>query len=184
VHADLRAATSFPARDLVVCSYALGELEQDEARAVVQAAWPAARVALVIVEPGTMAGFGLIRLLRAELIGLGGHLVAPCPHQGECPISAGDWCHFSQRLDRSPLHRSLKIGALGYEDEKFSYVVAAKAPVLPAGARVLRHPLRRAGHARLRLCTAEGIQMVAVTRSDPENWKRARKIAWGDAWPQ
>jgi ribosomal protein RSM22 (predicted rRNA methylase) len=183
VRADLRAAGSFPAHDLVVASYALGEVERKIAREVLRAAWAAARAALVVIEPGTTAGFELIRLLREDLIGLGGHLIAPCPHQGECPMSAGDWCHFSQRLERSSLHRRLKAGELGHEDEKFSYVAASKGPVKPARARVLRHPLRRSGHAQLLLCAGEGIQTVTVTRSDKEAWRRARKTDWGDAWP-
>lgn len=183
VRADLGAAGTFPAHDLVVASYALGEMERKVSREVLKAAWSAARAALVVVEPGTTAGFGLIRLLREDLIGLGGRLIAPCPHQGACPIPAGDWCHFSQRVDRSPLHRRLKAGALGYEDEKFSYVAASKGPVQPVRARVLRHPLRRSGHAQLLLCAGEGIQTVTVTRSDKEAWRRARKTDWGDAWP-
>lgn len=183
VQADLRAAELFPAHDLVVGSYALGELGPEKARRLVQAAWSAARVALVLVEPGTMSGFALIRLLRAQLIELGGQLIAPCPHRDACPLAAGDWCHFSQRAGRSPLHRRLKAGALGYEDEKFSYVAAAKDPVRPARARVLRHPLRHAGHVQFRLCARDGIQTLTVARSDKERWKQARKAAWGDEWP-
>lgn len=183
VRADLRSVGPLPAHDLVVASYALGEVERGVSRKVLKAAWSAARTALVVVEPGTMAGFGLIRLLRDDLIGLGGRLIAPCPHQGDCPMPAGDWCHFSQRLERSSLHRRLKTGALGHEDEKFSYVAVSKGPVQPVRARVLRHPLRRSGHARILLCAGEGIQAVTVTRSDKEGWRRARKIDWGDAWP-
>ena len=183
VHADLRVAESFPAHDLVVGSYALGEIEQKVSREILKAAWSAARTALVIVEPGTMIGFDLIRMLRDDLIAFGGHLIAPCPHQGDCPIPADDWCHFSQRFERSSLHRRLKTGTLGYEDEKFSYVAASKHPIQPASARVIRHPLRHSGHARILLCAGDGIQTITVTRSDKENWKRVRKIAWGDEWP-
>jgi len=183
VHADLCVAESFPAHDLVVAAYALGEIEQNVSREILKAAWTAARTALVIVEPGTMVGFNLIRRLREDLIGLGGHLIAPCPHQGGCPVSADDWCHFSQRFARSSLHRRLKTGTLGYEDEKFSYVAVSKHPIQPARARVIRHPLRRSGHARILLCTEDGIQTVTVARRDKEKWKRARRIDWGDEWP-
>ena len=120
VHANMRAITSFPAHDLVVSSYALGEMEPTAVHAIVQAAWAAARTAMVIIEPGTMRGFELIRLLRDALIALGGHVLAPCPHQDVCPMSTHDWCHFAQRFARSALHRRLKTGTLGYEDEKFS----------------------------------------------------------------
>lgn len=180
--ADLRTANTFPAHDLVVISYALGELQQNTACEILKTAWSSANTALVIIEPGTMAGFNQIRKLRDNLIDLGGHLIAPCPHQKECPISQDDWCHFSQRVDRSSLHRRLKTGTLGHEDEKFSYIAASKNPTQPANARVLRHPKRRSGHAQLQLCTDGEIQTITVTRKDKNNWKRARKIDWGDAW--
>lgn len=182
VQANLCVIESFPVHDLVVSSYTLGEFEPPVAREILKTAWKAARTALVIIEPGTMRGFELIRLLRSDLIALGGQVIAPCPHQGECPIPPHDWCHFSQRLDRSAFHRRIKLGIHGYEDEKFSYLVVSKSPFKPVQARVIRHPLRHSGHTRLLLCTRDGLQTITVTRSDNERWRRARKIRWGDEW--
>jgi ribosomal protein RSM22 (predicted rRNA methylase) len=182
VQGDLGAAPAFAPCDLVVCSYVLGELGEEEAGRVAQAAWAATRQVLVLLEPGTMRGFALIRRLRGALLGAGAHLIAPCPHQAACPLPAGDWCHFSQRLERSRLHLRLKEGALGYEDEKYAYVVMARHPTEPAPARILRHPLRRAGHAELQLCTPQGLQTLKVARRDQAAWREARKAAWGDEW--
>ena len=182
VQGDLRVLPAFAPCDLVVSSYALGELGEEAASAVLRAAWAATSQVLVVVEPGTMRGFALIRRLRDELIGAGAHLIAPCPHHEDCPLPAGDWCHFSQRLERSRLHQRLKEVALGYEDEKFSYVAVARHPLQPAPARILRHPLRHAGHTELQLCTPAGLQTLTVTRSDKAGWKEARKAEWGDEW--
>ena len=182
VHANVRAVTSFQAHDLVVSSYVLGEMAPQVAREIVQAAWAAARTAIVIIEPGTMRGFELMRLLRGDLIALGGHVIAPCPHQDDCPMRLNDWCHFAQRFARASLHRRIKGGTLGYEDEKFSYIVVAKHLGQPVNTRVVRHPLRHAGHTRLRLCTGDGLQTITVMRSDNEHWQRARKIEWGEQW--
>ena len=77
VHAQVRAVASFQAHDLVVSSYTLGEMAPQVAREIVHAAWAAARTAMVIIEPGTLRGFEVIRLLRAELIALGGYVLAP-----------------------------------------------------------------------------------------------------------
>jgi ribosomal protein RSM22 (predicted rRNA methylase) len=189
--ANLRALSEFPPHDLVVCSYSLGEIEPEAAVKILKAAWLAARQALVIIEPGTMKGFKVVLAARNQLIEAGGFVVAPCPHQNACPLAAGsdldgkeaeNWCHFAARFDRSPLHRRLKGGTLGYEDEKFSYVAIAKHAVPPAPARVLRHPLRHAGYTRLQLCAEDGLQAVTVTKRDKQAWRQARKTGWGDAW--
>ena len=96
--------------------------------------------------------------------------------------SARDWCHFSQRLGRTALHRRLKSGELGYEDEKFSYVVASKLPVCKAAARIVRHPTVRKGHLELQLCAPGGLRKETVTRSQGEKYKQARKAKWGEEW--
>jgi ribosomal protein RSM22 (predicted rRNA methylase) len=180
--ADLATAQTFPPHDLVIASYALGELPAPTARAVVQAAWPAADKALVLIEPGTMNGFALLRQWRDDLLQAGGHLLAPCPHARSCPMPADDWCHFAARVERSVLHRKLKAGALGYEDEKFSYVIIAQQPVKSASARILRHPARQSGFVQLQLCTSADLQNLTVTRRDKEAFKHARKADWGDRW--
>lgn len=97
-------------------------------------------------------------------------------------MADGDWCHFYARFDRSALHRRLKDGTMGYEDEKFSYVALAKSPVKTASARVLRHPLRQAGFTQLQLCDSGGLQTLKITKRDKKIWKLARKTDWGDAW--
>jgi ribosomal protein RSM22 (predicted rRNA methylase) len=176
---DLLKLESFHSADLVVMSYALGELPENSHRDIVQKMWCAAKKAVVLIEPGTMAGFERIREARSELIALGGYLVAPCPHALACPMPPGDWCHFSERLERTREHRIAKQGTLGYEDEKYSYVVAAKFPVVLPEARVLRHPLKRSGHVHLTLCTPEGLQHKTLSRRDGDLYKKARKLEWG-----
>jgi len=96
--------------------------------------------------------------------------------------SARDWCHFSQRLGRTALHRRLKSGELGYEDEKFSYVVASKLPARKAAARIVRHPAVRKGYVELQLCAPDGLRSETVARSQGEEYKRARKAKWGEEW--
>jgi ribosomal protein RSM22 (predicted rRNA methylase) len=182
VRGDLSNAELEP-HDLLVISYALGELSEDEAAALVSRALACAKV-LAVVEPGTPRGCGVVHVARAAMLATGAHIVAPCPHEGTCPMLArkDDWCHFAQRLERTSLHRNLKSGELGYEDEKFSYMVAAKQEVARAQARIIRHPLIGKGHIKLDLCTPAGITSETVTRSDKEKFKKARRAKWGEAW--
>ncbi|HEV3036529.1 MAG TPA: small ribosomal subunit Rsm22 family protein [Candidatus Angelobacter sp.] len=169
--------------DLVVISYTLGELTQSDAERVVKQAWNSTQKFLVVIEPGTRRGFHFINGVRSRLIGSGAHLLAPCPHAAQCPMAAaGDWCHFSQRLERSSEHRQLKGGALGYEDEKFSYVVAAREALAPAKERIVRHPRKHGGHVQLLLCTPEGLEDRTITKSQKESYRKARKAEWGDGW--
>ncbi len=171
-----------PPHDVVVLSYAIGEL--GDALAVVRAAWKHAQMALVIVEPGTPAAFAQLVCAREMLIDLGAQIAAPCPHHHQCPLAArNDWCHFSARVERTSEHRRLKGGELGYEDEKFSYVIACKSPVHPAETRIVRHPLKHSGHVKLTLCTPEGLQHRTIGKSQKGLYRQARKTEWGDAWP-
>ena len=167
--------------DLVTMSYVLNELSASDEIASVRAAWGRTGKVLSIAEPGTPAGFENIREIRKELINVGAYIAAPCPHANECPMAGGNWCHFAERLPRSPIHRFAKRAELGYEDEKYSYVVFSRTPVLLPEARVLRHPRKHSGHLELELCTPEGLKRETISRKQGDRYKQARKAEWGDA---
>lgn len=179
---DISSLSTFPAHDLVVISYALGELPLDATQTLLQKLWKVTNKRLVIIEPGTMHGFSYIRKARQDLIDLGTFPVAPCPHACACPMPQDDWCHFSKRIERTSTHRRIKGGSLGYEDEKYSYFIASKNAVALPEARILRHPEKHSGHMRFTLCTKDGLQNVTVSRRDGELYKKARKLEWGDTF--
>ncbi len=166
--------------DLAIASYALGELPPETQNSLLQEAWKHVGQALVLIEPGTMAGFETIRNARTTLISLGGYILAPCPHQGPCPMAENDWCHFAERVERTSLHRKMKEGTLGYEDEKYSYVIITKAPYPHCRSRILRHPQKHSGHLDLTLCTPDGLQKTTLSKRDGALYKAARKASWGD----
>lgn len=169
--------------DLVVAGYVLAELDADGRRQAVEAAWEATAGALAVIEPGSDAGFHRILDAREQLIARGAGIVAPCPHEAACPLPSGDWCHFGARLNRTSLQRRLKGGELGYEDEKYAYVVAVRGAGSPAEARVIRRPRAARGRVTLRLCRRDGLGAETVVRSRGAAYRLARKTAWGDAWP-
>jgi ribosomal protein RSM22 (predicted rRNA methylase) len=178
--ADLKRVSDMPVppHDLVIMSYALGEV----GAAAIARAWAATRQVLVVIEPGTPFHFGGVLAAREQLIAAGAFIAAPCPHALACPMAGTDWCHMAARVERTSLHRRLKGAELPYEDEKFSYVIATKTPVERAAARVVRRPDVQKGFVALTLCTPEGLQRQGVPRSQREAFKRARKVAWGEAW--
>jgi ribosomal protein RSM22 (predicted rRNA methylase) len=179
---EARAVLSHAApADLVVASYLLGEMGDSERASLADLMWAKTSDTLLIVEPGTPAGYARIIELRRQLIALGAHVAAPCPHDGECPLVAPDWCHFTQRLPRSRAHRQLKGAELAFEDEKFTYVALTRAGVARHRARVLAQPDVGKVEVMAKLCTPDGLMMTKVPRRAKADYARARRWRWGDA---
>lgn len=166
--------------DLVVASYLLGEMRDTERTALADLMWAKTLDTLLIVEPGTPAGYARILDLRRRSIALGAQVAAPCPHEGECPLIAPDWCHFTQRLPRSRAHRQLKGAELAFEDEKFAYVALTRLPAAQRPARVLAQPVVAKIEVTAKLCASGGLAIAKVPRRAKADYARARRWRWGD----
>jgi ribosomal protein RSM22 (predicted rRNA methylase) len=169
------------AADLVIASYLIGEMDEAERAAFAGLVWTKTGDTLLIVEPGTPGGYARVIALRTQLIELGAHVAAPCPHDGECPLKAPDWCHFTQRLPRSRAHKALKDAELPFEDEKFAYVALTRVPVVRHPARVLAQPDVGKVEVTAKLCTPGGLVIAKVPRRAKADYARARRWRWGDA---
>jgi ribosomal protein RSM22 (predicted rRNA methylase) len=180
------AAPDWPNSDLVCASYALAEIAPQRQRGVVEALWNACDGVLALVEPGTPAGYGRILAAREVLIAAGASLLAPCPHSRACPLTGSDWCHFSVRLPRSRDHRLAKGAEVPFEDERFAYLIAARPQVTAQvrRARVLAPPKAGKPGIDLKLCTEGGLEQRFVARRDKAAHGKARRLDWGDAWPE
>ena len=165
--------------DLVITSYMINELPKEERNRAIKKIWDSTDKLLIIIEPGTPAGFENILEIRKELLNDGGYIVAPCCCIGKCPISKDDWCAFYTRISRSSIHRQAKNGVLGYEDEKFSYIVFSKIQVKNNGERILRHPQINSGYVKVKVCTANGIEEKIYSKKDKEIYKKVRKMGAG-----
>ncbi|HEY0267437.1 MAG TPA: small ribosomal subunit Rsm22 family protein [Rhizomicrobium sp.] len=173
-------AAEKPRADLVVASYVLAELAQDKAADAACDLWPSANIALALVEPGTPAGFARIRLARAALIAAGAHVAAPCTHDAPCPMSADDWCHFSQRLPRARDHMLLKGATVPFEDERYAYVVVTREKPKRSTARILAPPLEAKPGLTFKLCDETGLGARFVPARDRNETRRMRRKDWGD----
>lgn len=167
--------------DLVVASYVIGELSEIDQRKLAEAMWAKARHALVVIEPGTPAGYARILALRQQLIAAGAYVAAPCPHEKPCPLNAPDWCHFNQRLPRSQAHRQIKGAEVPFEDERFIYVALTRAPPTARAARVLAPPDVGKAEITAKLCMEDGVELAKVARRDKAAYAGARRWRWGDA---
>jgi ribosomal protein RSM22 (predicted rRNA methylase) len=110
-------------------------------------------------------------------------MVAPCPHAQACPLAAPDWCHFSRRVARSRAHLQAKGAEVPWEDEKFIYLAVSRNAVALPPARVIAPSRAGSGKVTLKLCESDGTAEVAlITRRDGERYKKAKRLAWGDAF--
>jgi ribosomal protein RSM22 (predicted rRNA methylase) len=167
-------------RDLVSLGYVLNELAPASRESVLKRLWDVTADTLVIVEPGTPAGWERILAARRQLIEIGAHVLAPCPHAAACPLQAPDWCHFSERVARSRVHRLAKEAEVPWEDEKFSYVALSRRPAPAAAARVIARPRKGSGRVTLKLCRPDGSAGEELfSRRNGTAFKRAWRSDWG-----
>ena len=167
--------------DLVMASYTIGEVAEAQRESFAERLWSKTRDTLLVIEPGTPAGYACIIALRRQLIDAGAHVIAPCPHERECPISRPDWCHFAQRLPRLRAHIQVKAAEVPFEDEKFSYVALTRTPMAKRFSRVLAPPSVTKIEVSAKLCTASGLREVKVPHRDKQAYAAARRWSWGKA---
>lgn len=166
--------------DLITLAYIINELSP-ELRPSLYQQLQNQQALVLMIEPGTPEGYQHILAARQHFIDAGWQIVGPCPHAQSCPLPEGDWCHFSQRLPRTSLHRQLKSGSQGYEDEKFAWLaVHPTQSGTPFASRILRHPRKNKGNIGLHLCTPDGLSDPILGKSHPQ-YKALRKAEWGDA---
>ena len=166
---------------LVVASYAMTEVSDPASLA--RRLFESTSGALALIEPGRSRDYSRLLEVRRAILSLGGRMLVPCPHAHECPLPAGDWCHFSARLPRTRQHRHAKNASVPYEDEKFSYMVFG-APSSDFDTHrfsiVLAPPSTTKHNVTLKLCTSDGLAYREVRGRDPGDFKWARKLDWGE----
>lgn len=177
-------AEDLPPADMVVASYALNELKPAVVAAVARSLWAAAGQILVLVEPGTPAGFAVIAAARSALVAAGARIAAPCTGEAPCPVAPPDWCHFSARLPRLRAHKAAKGADVPFEDERYAYLVVARPgmAVTPAVARILRPPRADKTGTTFALCTQAGAVSRTVPSRDRETHRLTRRLGWGDVF--
>ncbi len=140
---------------------------------------------VLIIEPGTPSGFNNIIQARDKLIEKGFSAIAPCTvSSGFCPLrdSESDWCHFVERVDRSRIQRHLKNGVLGYEYEKYSYLLMSKSPINSDGKRIISRPDNTKHSVSFDICSEKSSHVVVTKRENKDKFKILRKSIRGDLY--
>ena len=171
-----------PTSDLCVFSYTLCERENS---LVYLSDLVEQSNMVLIIEPGTPSGFKNIIQARDKLIEKGFGTIAPCTvSNGFCPLrdSESDWCHFVERVDRSRIQRHLKNGVLGYEYEKYSYLLMSKHPIHTNGKRIISRPTYTKHRVSFDICAEINSHIVVTKRENKNEFKIVKKNIRGDLY--
>jgi len=171
--------------DLIVESYFLNELDDFCRRNSIYKILDISPKFILLVEPGTMKSFHMMKEIRSYILTNNYKVLGPCPHQEKCNYDNPNWCHFVSRISRSKLTKLIKGGDAPYEDEKFTYLLLVRNDIDIENkydfSRVLRHPYITKGRIELEVCTSSGnIEKRNITKSNKELFKIARKVSIGD----
>ncbi len=182
-HKDYTQDRNYPSVDLGILSYSVGEIPEERFSDFFKNIWQKINHSLVIIEPGTPAGYHRILKIRELLLKENANLIAPCPHHLSCPLLKEDWCHFYARLERSSIHRKIKHASLNYEDEKFSYLIFSKEKNTSLySGRILRFPNIQKGFVQISVCSQEGVlQNKTISKKNKDDFKSIKKKDWGDS---
>ncbi|KAI9511726.1 Rsm22-domain-containing protein [Russula earlei] len=131
---------------IAISAFFLSTLQTSlQKKRLVKEMWESGAGIIVLLDHSNPAGFQNIAEARELLLRLGqkheengkypipgSHVLAPCPHDGVCPIHQSNVpklvCGFSQRIERPPFIRLTKHSGVGHEDIGYSYVVIRRGP--------------------------------------------------------
>lgn len=169
----------------VLLSHVLTELRPDQLDPLLT--WLAGAGTIVWVEPGNReAGHALVSVrerLREQF-----HVVAPCPHGGNCGLLApgreADWCHHfapsPPAVYTDPFWgRFAALAGVDLRSLPVSYLVLdrrAPAPLPSGTVRVIGRPRVFKAHAAVLACDAAGVEEWDLRKRDlPGPFRRLRK---------
>jgi ribosomal protein RSM22 (predicted rRNA methylase) len=167
--------------ELVVAAYVFAELGLPEIPNAALKLWQNTSGVLVVIEPGTPQGFARVKAARDIFVKAEAHVLGPCTHAGACPMAKGDWCHFKTRLSRSREHLHSKGASVPFEDEAFSWIAVSRVKYELPRARIVGPPEVSKVGVALKTCDAAGINQLMIASRDKPAYKKAKKLAWGEA---
>lgn len=136
----------------LVASYAFNELSQSGTPE-----WIFDYSHILLIEPSTKVVFTDLLRLREELMERGFTILAPCPHQGSCPMSQNrkDWCHDRVYWEQPTWFANLeKALPIKNPSLTFSYLIATRKPPLSHTSywRIVGDGLKEKGKTKWLIC--------------------------------
>lgn len=177
-------AYSQPPVDLVLLANVLNELNAGQRANLLTAAFQRCRGILLVVEPGTPVGSGIVQAAAQHLAPLG-TLIAP--YLGNHLVQE-EWLHFPQRFTRPDFARRLRqtmrdstLMASDWEEAKYSYVAIGKlAPEFMPWGRTIGPVQLMKGFLELPVLTSDERLQVKVLKRHKQQYAFAKKLRWGE----
>lgn len=167
--------------DLVLESFMLNEMTEADVTKTLDLMINKTNKYILLIEPGTPKSYQKMMKIRDYFLSKNLKVLLPCPHSDKCPL-IDDYCNFTVRLNRSKFIKNIKGAELGYEDEKYFYLLFSKEDnEKNINNIVIRKPITRKSCVDLKLCNCNGkINNVTITKKDKENYSKAKKLKQGD----
>lgn len=167
--------------DLVIESFMLNEMTEKDVVKALDLMMDKCNKYILLVEPGTPKSYQKMMKIRDYVLSKNLKVLLPCMHSEKCPLN-NDYCNFSVRLNRSKSLKDIKGGELGYEDEKYFYLLFSKENnSINVNNMVVRKPIIRKSCIDLKLCNSSGkVNNITITKKDKENYIKAKKLKHGD----
>lgn len=176
---DLTKDETVKKADLVMTSYVLSELSDDQRIWAAKKLFDMTNKYLLIVDTGTPKVWQQMMKIKDELEEYGANLIAPCKNK-KCSL-VNDYCQFYARVERSSVHKIVKDATLSYEDEKYFYLFFSKESFDDNNlSRVVRRPSIKPNIISLTLCSKDGVVQKDYTKRNKQEYKSAKKIKIND----
>ena len=165
--------------DLVLSSYVLSELGDEQRINAAKKLYDASNKYLLLIDTGTPKVWAQMMEIKKQLINYGAKLVAPC--QRENCLLQDDYCQFFARVERTSIHKAVKDATLSYEDEKYFYLLFSKdETIINDKSRIIRRPSIKQNVVELFLCSSHGLEKKSFSKRDKEEYKLAKKSKIND----
>lgn len=167
--------------DLVLESFMLNEMNEKDRKQTLDLMIKKANKYIVLIEPGTPVSYKKMMEDRKYLLSKNLNIILPCMHNKNCPLK-DDYCNFTVRVNRTKTLKQIKSGSLGYEDEKYFYLVFSKEDKLKEfNSTVIRKPVYRKSCVDLKLCKNDAtIQNTTITKNNKQTYAEAKDLKHGD----
>jgi ribosomal protein RSM22 (predicted rRNA methylase) len=172
--------------DIVVIGNVLNELHPSEGEKLLGQAFNVCSGVLLIVEPGTPFGSGIV-VSTAKKLQKVSHVIAPYI-DNSLVVSEDFWLHFSQRFIRPEFSRRIRqrmrdtlLMASDWEDAKYSYAAISKIPQEFSGwGRVIGPIKSQKGFIEVPVMTKQAFETIKVMKRDKNRYVIAKNLRWGD----